>query len=815
MNLLLPTGCMVALESVDVIFRTVVFLCLPAIIVFGFVLSAQAGTAVDLDESQKLFSPVTAQTFHETARHLAKAPGAGERQVAQAMCFLYAVADLDPRAHYVLEDVLRIGAQSSGSDYMDVVSGALARYIDRPNIDLVVARTAVAYMLDGVDSRGDRERILAEQIKAAEGKNPTLDSYLHTQLGFLVAEKADHQAATNHLLAACNANPFNSEAFTRLDGQTRLTGTELSPERYIDHLRRMLGVNPMNLDTAFMFARYAEQLEMYDTATIGYEYCADLYSYLNPDSDLPASIYLPWSLSACNSSRRYGMCVQIAERVRQSGRFDIVLQAIAARAAAKMGDSEQSRYLLQAGTDAEKMLADAVASGNGDIASGDVTSQQLAWFYCFADEHPEKALAWANKAYSAWEDSDQNRAIFAYALVINAQPELASDYLGQSGSKDQIATLAAGLVKLAASDKSGAIADLKTAIAMDPASLVAEKARLLLVRNDSEYVSTATPEKTVRYLSDRFDGRIVPGFVVAGGLMAAKLDMNGTEFSYGQAFDARLVVANNGSEPMLIADEGMFKGNIRVDAKVSGDMRAFLPGLVVRRICPGSLIEPGRYATMPLEVVTGPLRTLLLRRPQASFDVEFTVYLDPVIDAEGKVRCGIPGIEPIRATVNRHGVSLSQSYMIQRLEAISRGREGQKVRSVQLFAGLLAEQQLTERYGAFYRQMQVEKALLSDGIEHCLRDENWKVRIQAMASLLVLPRPVADELTQAAALGLHDKYWPVRLMAIYVLRQSSPDSFGQVLDWAAEYDTHLRVRAMAVALGGKESVKLLPAESPK
>ena len=164
----------------------------------------------------------------------------------------------------------------------------------------------------------------------------------------------------------------------------------------------------------------------------------------------------------------------------------------------KIGENERSRQVFEAAAQkAEKLL------GNGAVA-GDVTAEQLGWFYCFGQVDTEKALAWANRAYSADPNSVAAKSILAYALAINNQTELAEELVGGLYRVSQVAALTRGRVQLAGEDKKGAIEGLKAAVAMDPGSLAGEKAKALLAENGSEYVPEAYPELILAALRNEF-----------------------------------------------------------------------------------------------------------------------------------------------------------------------------------------------------------------------------------------------------------------------------------------------------------------------
>ncbi len=761
-----------------------VVLCVPS------VAWAQGSLAI-----QELFSPFNARTFHKLACELYTSSDAESKEAEQAVVFLDATINLDNKAGYVFVDVLNLCSQFIEKDYSPALDWAFENYAD-DRADLEVTKKAVRSLLERLNSRQEREDKLTSLLKVVEEKNPVLTSELTMQLGLLSAEKADVDTAMVHLTKAYNLNPYNKLAFTKLTELSEQIGQKVHPAAHTSHLRRAMRPNPLDIKAVFDFARYVEEQEMYSIAASAYEYAAKLFNYLYPESNLPASIYLPWAIASYNTQRGQGRCLEIARQVRQSGRFDIVLEAIAVSAARKMDDNQQIKEILQAGEKAEKMLAD-------NPASGDVTAEQLSWFYCFGWPNPEKALAWANRAYSVDPNSPSTRSIFAYALAMNKQTEPAAELVIDLYKSSQIAAVTMGVVQLAGQNKDSAIETLKVAVAMDPASFAAEKAKALLVENGSEYIPDTQPEVIIQALRNEFGERVVPRFTPVDKIISAKLSLNGSEFFYGGEFGARLVVTNKSSEPLVISNDGIFKGNIRVDADVRGDITANIPKLISKKIRPSAPIEPGYYAAIPLDLMTGSLRKLLLTYPQASVEIEFTAYLDPVVEADGKVRNAIRSIEPVRTVAKRQGVVLTRKYLMQRLDVLSKGQVGQRLRATELFAGLLMEQYAMAKSKLSYRPVHVEQALLTGAIRRSLADEDWKVKLQTMAAMLLFPGPLDYDLTRAASENLNDSHWPVRMMALYLLSNLQGDSFKQVLDWTAKYDLSSFVRKMAIALGAE------------
>jgi hypothetical protein len=556
------------------------------------------------------------------------------------------------------------------------------------------------------------------------------------------------------------------------------------------------------MDTALAFAQYCEKLQLYDTAAGAYEYSAELFNYLHQPEPLPAAIYLPWALSSYNTERSQHKVLQTASQIRQSGEFDLLLEAIAGRAAAKIGNRRQAQQILKA---AELRALELVTARRapGDRRLQSVGFEQLAWFYCFAAPDANEAVEWANRAYSADPNSTNAASILAYALVMNGQIEWAK-LLIENYQINQIAELALGQIQLAQKQRSGAIETLKSAIARDPGSLAAERAKEILSQQATEYIPALDPEMVLVTLRGEFEEALVPSFAGPATIISVQLKLRGDKFSYTTRLDGAVVITNNSAGPVIVSGQSLFAGNIRIDAAVTGDIESNIANLVSVRIRPALPIAPGASLSVPVQLCTGLLRRMLVAHPQADLKIEFTVFLDPVTAEAGQPINRLRGLAPATAVARRTAVQISSKYLQNRLDSLGRGRQGQKIKTAQLFAGLLMEQQIMAAGRPLYKFTYSDwmPELFTSALVRNLNDEDWVVRVRTM--LAMLPLSLDYNLTDAVAKNLHARQWPVRLTALFLLAKSQGDSFTRVLDWTAKYDTDTYVRQMAVALGGKE-----------
>jgi tetratricopeptide (TPR) repeat protein len=753
----------------------------------------QRYTAKASGDSEMLFYPSVGRRFHEIALELAHAKDPAPQQAEQAIVFFSAAVGLDSRAVHAVPEMIKLICRHSQQDHAPLVRELLRTYAGG-DADLEVVTLAVRYLLDKLDSREQREAFLSELLAQAGGSNPYLASELLTLMGLLAAEKADSETARSYFLQAYAADKYNSLA---IDKFIELADGQIEPAVYLEHLRLSLAKNPMDLQAAMDFAQYSERLGLYPTAAGAYGYCADLFSFLEPQAALPAYIYLPWAVSGYNTQRDKQVAVRLAVRLAEGGRSDLLLAAVAARAAEKTQQPEAARRMLEA---AEKAALERYDSHV--LSRKAAAGSRLAWFYCFALPDKDKAIDWANKAYAMDPNSPSIAGVLAYALVVNGQAELAQVLIDEY-EHTQLMELALARIQLANNELDQAVETLKSAIEKDPGSLEAEEARRIISQNDRQYISPVSPEVVLAGLDTDLWRELVPTFAPPAELISSDLGFRGTKFSYGSDFGATFAITNRSAEKMAIRHDSLFAGHVRIDAEVRGDINQSFPELITFRIRPSGPINSGQTVLVPIEVATGGLRDILLNHPQASLEIEFTAYLDAVTDPVGNITNRLPGLAPARETVNRPRLELTSKFLRNRLNSLTSGRQGQKIKAARLFAGLLAEQKAMAAGRRQYRFMYADwmPQLLKSAIIKNLLDEDWVVKAHTMAFLSSVP--LDFELVDALAKNIDEPAWPARMIAIYLLARDQGERFKKVLDHTARYDSSRFVREMALAMGAE------------
>jgi tetratricopeptide (TPR) repeat protein len=796
---------------------------------------------------QDLSSQQAAALFARWAYERYRDPGASADQTAQAWILYKAALVLDPRIA-VQEDLLRVATSIPDRDLSGQVQWAYHAYAADPDLDLDVALRAVRYLLDRLQDpdswirryatrlmkpgdmivdRDLRERLITKLLEIAQTRNPTLTADLTVQGAGIVREKSNFLGIAQLAIAALESDPFQLGAIPlilkdpevynfymqgQLDRILAKQNRQLVKQDELQYkaalerfevlaflrFRRLaLQADPMDPQAAAMFARFAETQRLYDLAAAGYEYVAALAQYgsgQSPDMD-QTLMQIHYKDPAGRE-----VCLQIADRIRRSGRFDLVVESLAAKAAGHLGRPDQARTILD---QAQKRIEQLLAK---DPNSPTVSPPMLAWFYAFVDLHPEKALAWANKAHELFPRAPQVRALFGYALSLSSDPNLARDYVKDLANQDSVAALTLAKLAWADGDKNSAVQLLRQAVKIDSSLLAAEQAvQILTDTGQAPPVFLVAEDRKI--LDDQFSSSLAPAFVPPSKRVSAKFSASGSgsSLSFGRPISIGLSIQNLSADPILFRDYGLLKGRIRIDAFVRGDLTRDFPRLIDTRIQPSALIAPGKSLLVPLQTDTGPLSRLLWTHPQANLDIELVGYLDPVPNETGGVRNTFPDVPAVRIALKRPGMFLSRQLLMERLDSISKGQTAQKIQAAREMAGLWMEQVENARSKISYRHNQVDPVVYLDALRRCLGSEDWVVVATTLSAIDAIQDPIPYEMVQAVSPLLQNPNWPVRMMALHLLSRSGPGQFQKVLDWVAASDPYPLVRELAGSFGAKQA----------
>ncbi|MBN1975286.1 MAG: hypothetical protein JW787_16710 [Sedimentisphaerales bacterium] len=760
----------------------------------------QAGSAAESEQEEALYSSSISRKFYDIAYDLADADNATYIENEQAIVFLLAAMNLDGNNSDVRSLLLKCSCRfpekrsqqlsSQGRTSFDLVYTLLRQYVDE-NADIAVVSDASAFLLNRASSTVQKQVLLEQMLKMFANKSPFYKSELETMYGLMKVQDNSLEEAEKYFRQAYQNNKNNKFAFSKL---FELNPQKISPQEYLERLRLDFLENPIDIRTVLAFCQGLERMQLYDTAADAYEYCSDLFAYLHPSEPLPADIFIPWSISCYNSQKKQYKCLEIAEIVRKTGKFDIRLESLAGRAAGKLGEDQAASRIIR---DAEKKALELISKESPDIMEA-----HLAWFYNFVIPMPDKAVEWSNRAFAADSNSPAAASLLAYSLTQKKEFITAKSLIEHFGA-NQISELALACIQLEEGQAAQGIENLNKAISHDPGSFEAERAKSILAQKGQKYVPPVNPDYVLASLEKNFGGKLVPVFTQPEKRFSIVFNIRNKELSFGDDLDCAISIINNSSEPLIISDDSMFKGNLRVDAIVSGDLNKRIPNLVSKRIKTAEAIEPGRSKIVGLKLITGELREMLMTYPQASLKITFVLHLDPVKSSEDRVISGLPYMKPVSVNVVRSNIVLTGQQIRNLVDSISASQSGQKIQSAQLFVGLLKEQHaLSGRTSPYHivvtdgMKTMLKSALIYDtGLLRNPENGGWAVKVYTMAEMLSLP--LDYEFIEVISENLYNEKWPVRMMAVYLLAETQGEKFEKALENISKTDKNQLVRDIA------------------
>ncbi len=756
------------------------------IIAAVFAPAVNAALSTDMD---KYFSPTTAEVFYNIAHEYTRQKPIPQDIAHRGILFGRAAAELDSSINYLIPDMVTLMSNDLANDYFKFMDDLLGVYINE-NADMVVLKKALKYQLDRLNSRPQREAYIKNLLTEFSGKNAFFESELFTSLGLLLIEKTDYQGALQAFNSAYYKNPYNQMAFQKID---ELAAEPLKKDAYLINQRYQIENDPYDLNKCVEYANSLQSVRLYSQAAEAYKYCIDLFSFLNPEENININLYRNWALSNYNSENKI-KAVQIASTAREKGKYDIILESIAAKASAKTGDSSYARKTLN--TIEEKIEE---SPENFDL-------RNMAWFYSFAIRDPQKAIDWANRAYSKNPDSDSAASMLAYTLAINGQFEVAETLI-EDYREDQIQSLAKAIIESKTGDVEKAKQLLKDVISSNPATFMAEKATEILEEMGGEYIPSYDEGMIITSLRETFSKKIIPEFTTPKNAYDFKINLSGNEFSYASEFDASISVTNNSQNNLVINDQSIINGNFLISAEVTGDLEKKIQELISIKNQPSRAIKPQETVMIPVKIRTGELKKILQNHPQANLKINLQLFIDPVEVTKAEFTFNytnkIRSIEPVEAEIMRNSVELTGKYLQNRLQTLSTGTLGQKIQSLKLFAGLKKEIDIMSgeepEYSLKYADWMPD--LLISALTDGLASDDWIVIIYAMANVADLHQNY--EITSALSENLDHTHWPVRMMATYVLAKNQGKDFSNVLNHTAKYDTNPFVREMAISFGAQ------------
>ncbi len=740
--------------------------------------------------SEKLSSGAISQVFTELADDLMHVDSLGSARYEQAILYVLAAQDLNINNRQAHQRLMSLVARWPDRDYSSSVSAWLLNS-SHDYTDWQLFKESLAYVMQHTRVAYHKEQLVNQLLERVASKNQFVRSELLVTKATLAYENNNELKAQDGFSEAYNACKYNKIAFMRL---VQLAPDRIPAKMYFEHLRYVLRENPLDPEAALAYAQYSQRLELYGLAAGAYRYYADLYQYLNPSSELPAEIFLPWAITCYNSVQHVDELPEIVSRIRAYNQFNIFLESILARSLLAQGHEAEAQALFTA---TEQRAEQIIDSGRDEVEP-----KHLAWYYCFVRPDEDKALEWANQIYSEEPNSVAATSLLSYALIMNDQLEWARP-LAQK-SETQISQISQAILAMADDDEEKAVALLRQAVVRDPSSFVAEFAKKLLTERGVPYRPQIKSNEILSGLASEFAQFIVPKFKDPNDCLAVRFEIPRKNIDFGESISATVSIVNKSDEPILISDDSLIQGHVQIDARVHGVLKEEIPALVSERLFTRKLIAPGRSAVASVRLDRGRLKQMLETHPQAVLDIDFTLRVNGP-EKENSESATFP-IKPVAVSVHRPGVVVTTRGLNNQYAAIVMSDASRRVETGKLFLGLLREQAVMAEQGPLYHFRYADwmpgrliSAFSSEsGLLLMDTYQAWESKTELIVTMWGMA--LDGRISTAVARHLRNPAWPARMAALSVLSSTHGESFSDVLAWSKKYDTHPLVRRLAEIL---------------
>ncbi len=748
-------------------------------VLMGAILTFSTLCRAESLDAQQLYSPTASRALVDMVYKLNCENKSNCQTSKKAILLMSAAQKLDQDVNLSLGDMVEFANLSPENDYSDVIYNQLLNSVTI-NGDIYAPLKAAAYLLQRQNTRTQREEIL-KKLESTVTVNDFLLSDISFELGGLATQISDKESAKFYFIKSYKSNHYNTAAFEML---LEYDPNDISYSDYGIYLRRKVTVNPFDIDRVLDYADFCHKYGMYSLSVKAYAYALDLYDYQMQSAKIPRAIYIPYAEAIIKSDSGINDFLKLSSRLRQAGVFDLELETLSAI------NFDATK------TSGEKLIDLANIAEEG-YEKGSLSDYEVAWFYCFGLENTQRASELANKAYLSDPNNNAFKSLYAYTLSLSDKFEAVDKLVHANYESDQVASLAYARALFLQDKDDLAIDILKAAVAIDPASIVADKCRKLLEENNSEFVSQIDPIALYKRMKENFNDILALKFEKPKDLISVKMGLSGTEFDYNSRMVAKVTVTNLGNNDIVISDESFINGNLRIDAILSGDISLELPEIVLTKFRPGHVLEPGNSIFYSVDLSSTVLSRILESHPQAEINIDFTTYLDPVLEGN-KIVSALGELGQIKTHIQRNRVDFTRNYLLQRMNALEKGTIGQKIAASQLFAGILTEQ---EKMGAGmfkYSYKTLPPELLYSALSKSLREDSWETKVNVIKSLTSVDLDFT--LVNAISTNLNDSKWPLRLVALDSLARVNAKKFTAVLDWVSKSDSNEIVRDYAKVL---------------
>jgi len=800
--------------------------------------------------------------------------------IRQGCLLLEAAVELDPGNAAAWHDLVVLYTSDAVNDPGRAME-ALLKYIQLKSQDAQAVETFIRYRMQNLDDRPTREQYLKQTIPTL-GNYPYIQSIAYAELGILTQEKLDQDTARAYFERAFGVSNYNDEALARILAlpwpQVDETNPNLTPEQiqaqiqineqrkklfHILRWRLRVFNNPYDFQALINLINILEGFGYQNLAQVYYEHAHTLLAL----PSLPVGYAIPNRIAlakemrfkqmvSCYVGKLYDECITIAQLMQKRYPDDLLVTGLMAKAMLKLNPdatvTEASLLLRQA---ADRTMRKLLDPDKLDAQTFYQLQSELAWFFCFFDLDPVRALQYArtlpsgtsavNQSWLIGKDStavNRSNSILAYANILNNQWQKAEELLQIADPNDPVTALADAKILIQKNQNAAAVQRLQK-VDLNSSGILAEPIEKILQELQSETgsadstsgavppttapsplavdnlpitteltpppdtaVSPEPPDPIKATLASQFNNNDLLIIKAPKKVILCSMWLPSDIFQYGAPINAKIYLSNvsdthEQETTVTLASNNFIDPHLLITAQLSPatkeqDFKNKPLILAHRYLIQKRILGPGQSNVITENLCIGPLRKILEDNPRQTYRITFRLYLDPVPDGQGGFQSKIAALQPTPVTVTRKAFIPTAQRMKEYTRAIHSGTPDERIKAIRLFAGLLREMRIAPQR---YRTKTLNTKLIRKMISKNLNHSDFRVRAwaaQTLASLSPLDPLGAKYLGNL----INDKNWLVRFMAIQTL--SPAIDLTEYFRWSETLEKHAVLKRQIKLLRG-------------
>ncbi|MCG8338703.1 MAG: hypothetical protein MJE63_29700, partial [Proteobacteria bacterium] len=463
--------------------------------------------------------------------------------------------------------------------------------------------------------------------------------------------------------------------------------------------------NPNNLSDSIALADILYALNKFEKASLLYSHSIKLLTdsaEANKGEELLKGLQFKNAISLFNAGK-YQECFNLTVAINSKAQNDLPTFAFSVLALKKLDKLEQAQKII------EKVdsLSQGLLSGIEDSDLLGQANANLAWFYCFAADQPEKAYNYSIKISK--DERGNLPSLRGYIQLLKGDIEQARVTISKCDPGDPLAIFTSAILAINDSQTEKGAELLSLAVNSAPGavySFIDEKLKQIDYSSDNINLTDTVDLMLEDVSSEMLDMAHEPAKYVSFGINPSQ-----KYYKFYDVMLADLSVINQSKEDRIVGQGTFIDPYVYVYAEIvpslKGKVKPKVVPISLRYLAQEPVIRPGFSNSFVETLNNDKLDAILKKYPQMAYKIKFQCVPFPYID-NGNVRSMIPQLKPESVVVERKAFIPSPQKLTSYFKMLRSGQPDERIKAVMLFSSILKENKLAAQGKLFYKSVKLD-----------------------------------------------------------------------------------------------------------